>query len=219
MSLGCLWKFGRLGWLWGSSYDFDFSPTDAPAQFRARVSVIRSISEAQAYRIFVFVQIRPADALLSPEPRGGQGILFTHDVVRGYTTVCVLFFGVVSVLLFRLNICSPRGAVCDVTFHSGYCRFLIFPPPPVGCGKCLVCLPLALAPVFPSIRLSSSRPPHHIDDTGRLSTMISLAAAPSSAVLLPWYIFRFAPPPATPAVSGKFLIGGLLYSSVCVSFN
>ena len=38
----------------------------------------------------MFVQIRPADALLSPEPGGDQGTLFAHNVVQGYIRDCVL---------------------------------------------------------------------------------------------------------------------------------
>ena len=47
----------------------------------------------------MFVQIRPADALLGPEPGGDQGTLFTHIVARSYTTVLLLFC-VVFALLF-----------------------------------------------------------------------------------------------------------------------
>ena len=41
----------------------------------------------------MFVQFRPADALLSPEPGGGKGTLFAHNVVQGYIyDECVLSF-------------------------------------------------------------------------------------------------------------------------------
>ena len=32
----------------------------------------------------MFVQFRPTDALLGPEPGGDQGTLFAHNVVQGY---------------------------------------------------------------------------------------------------------------------------------------
>ena len=48
------------------------------------------LSEAQGCRLFVIVQFRPADALLSPEPGGDQGTLFARNVVQGYVRVCVL---------------------------------------------------------------------------------------------------------------------------------
>ena len=73
----------------------------------------------------MFVQIRPADALLRPEPGGDQGTLFTHNVVRGCTGLYVIcIFCVVFVLLFRLDISRPRGAVGSVTFRL---RYLLFP--------------------------------------------------------------------------------------------
>ena len=50
--------------------------------------------------------------------------------------------------------------------------------------------------------------------------MIFLAIATSSAVCFAVVLFPFRPPPpATPAVRGRVLIGGLPYSSVCVSFS
>ena len=47
------------------------------------------LPEAQGCRLFVIVQFRPADALLSPEPGGDQGTLFACNVVLGYVRVCV----------------------------------------------------------------------------------------------------------------------------------
>ena len=81
------------------------------------------LSEAQDCRFLVFVQFRPADALLSPEPRGDPGTLFAHNVVQGYICDSVLSFFVCLFYLFRLNISPPRGAVGGVTFHPGYLSF------------------------------------------------------------------------------------------------
>ena len=70
-----------------------FSPADPPpAQCRARVQIITPLSEAKDCRFFVFVQIRPADVLPSPEPGGDQDTLFAHNVVHGYVRDCVLTF-------------------------------------------------------------------------------------------------------------------------------
>ena len=93
---------------------------------RAGVRVITPLSEAQDCRFFVFVQFRPFDTLLSPEPGGDQGTLFAHNVVQGYMQDCVLsfLFCVLYLLyLFRLNTSPPRGAVDGVTSHSGYLSF------------------------------------------------------------------------------------------------
>ena len=84
-----------------------FSPADPHAQVRVRVWVIRSILEAQDYRLVVFVHIRPADALLSPEPGGDQGTLFARNIVQGYVRACVLFSCVVFVLLFSARPFPP----------------------------------------------------------------------------------------------------------------
>ena len=66
----------------------------------------------------MFVQIRPADALLSPEPGDDQGTLFMNNVVRGYTTVCYSVFFVLYLLyFFWLDTSPPRGAIGSVTFR------------------------------------------------------------------------------------------------------
>ena len=113
--------------MWGGSYNFGFSSSDPSAQCRARVWIIRSLLEVQDYRVFVFVQIRSADALLSPGPGGDQGTLLNaqRGTVTWYGAIrdCVLFFTSFFVLyfvLFRLIASSPRGAVGDATFHSGF---------------------------------------------------------------------------------------------------
>ena len=83
-------------------------------------------SEAQDCR-YEFVQIRSSDALLSSEPGADQGILFMQHVVQGYIRDWVLSFILFCVVylfyFFRLYTSSPRGAVGDVNFHSGYLSF------------------------------------------------------------------------------------------------
>lgn len=65
----------------------------APLSIGQEVWVFRSLSGAQDYRFFlVQFQIRPADSLLSPEPGGGQGIVFARTVKQGYTGLCLLHF-------------------------------------------------------------------------------------------------------------------------------
>ena len=63
------------------------------------------LSEAQGCRLFVIVQFRPADALLSPEP-GDQGTLFARNVVQGYVRVCVssVIFYVLYLFYFVLSV-------------------------------------------------------------------------------------------------------------------
>ena len=58
------------------------------------------LSEVQGCHLFVIVQFRPADALLSPEPGGDQGTLFARHVVQGYVRVCVSFFIFCVLFLF-----------------------------------------------------------------------------------------------------------------------
>ena len=94
MSLGCVWRFERFDWMWSGSYLFFFNPaTPSPRSMSGhRVWVIRWLFEAQDCRFFVFVPIRLADVLLSPEPGGDQDTLFAHNnVARGYTGLRVIF--------------------------------------------------------------------------------------------------------------------------------
>ena len=159
--MGWLWCFERFDWMWGGSYIF-FIPADPPAQCRAGVWVIRSLSHAQDYRFFVFVHSRPADALLSPEPGGDQGTPFTHNVTRD----CVIFF-VFFLFYFLLLDASPRrGTVGSVTFHLGICCFFLPPPSPPcrwGCGRFLgttsPCLRACVSIQFTFLRLAPP-PPH-----------------------------------------------------------
>ena len=126
--------------MWGGSYNFGFSSSDPSAQCRARVWIIRSLLEVQDYRVFVFVQIRSADALLSPGPGGDQGTLLNaqRGTVTWYGAIrdCVLsiisFFGVCLCSIFLLKTSSHRGAVCDVTFRSEYLLFAHPPPRRAG---------------------------------------------------------------------------------------
>ena len=59
-----------------------------------------SLSEAQGCHLFVIVQFRPADALLSPERGGDQGTLLARNVVLGYVRVCVSYFMFCVLYLF-----------------------------------------------------------------------------------------------------------------------
>ena len=98
----CPWFVCGISSFWsecGAVLTIFFSLADPPSQCRARVRVITPPSEAQDSRFFVVVQIRPSDALLSPEPGGEQGTLFTHNVVQGYIRVCV------SIFIFLCCIC------------------------------------------------------------------------------------------------------------------
>ena len=68
------------------------------------------------------------NALLSQEPGGDQGALFTRNVVQSYVRVCVSSFMFCVLYLFyfvffRLNTSSPSGAVGVATFHPGYLSF------------------------------------------------------------------------------------------------
>ena len=111
------------------SFFFLVLPAPPPTLCQARVRVFTPLPEAQDYRFFVFVQFRPADALLSSEPGGEQGTLLAHNVVQGYIRDCMLFFiyfCVVFVLIDSAIPSPPRGAAGGFifTFHSGY---LLFP--------------------------------------------------------------------------------------------
>ena len=112
--------------MWGGSSHFFFVlPPPPPALCRVRVRMFMPLSEAQDYRFFVFVQFRPADALLSPEPGGDQGTLFAHNAVQGYIfdLLYLLLYVLFLFYVFQLNTHPPRGAVGGVTFHSGYLSF------------------------------------------------------------------------------------------------
>ena len=89
-------------------------------QCRASLSVVRSLSEAQDYPIFPFVQIRSADTLSRLEPRSDS--VPCSRITWPYTGMCALLYFFVPYLfcLFRLNTSLSRGAVGDVTFHSCY---------------------------------------------------------------------------------------------------
>ena len=139
----------------GRCFPFFFSPADPPAQCRARVRVIASPSEAQDCRFFVFVQVRPSDALLNAEPGGDQGTLFTHNVAQIYIRDCVLSFILLLLYFFfyffRLNTSHPRGAVGDVTFQSEYLSFPHLTPRYASGPREVfgMTISFVLAPVFP----------------------------------------------------------------------
>ena len=77
---------------------------------------------------------------------------------------------------------------------------------------------LVLAPVFSFNSPSSFRPLSTLTVRGRVLTVVYLAITPFSVVCLA--IAPLSPrPPATSAVRGRFLTGGLPYYSDSVSFN
>ena len=176
---------------WGGSFFFSFfvscrAPCSVPGQGAGKTP----LSEAQGCRFFVVVQVRPADALLSPEPRGDQGTLFARNVVQGYVRACVSSFTFLYVV-FALN--------CFLAKHfppSRGCRFCHLPSrvfivssaSPQPCrwpaGGFSHDLSLVLAPVFPS-----------------MSTRARFAIVPFL-----WLVCRraFPAPLATPAVCGRF---------------
>ena len=110
----------------------------------------------------MFVQICPTDALLSPEPGGDQGTLFTHKVVQGCTRLHAIFVVLYLFRFFRLDTPPPRGAAGSVTFRLRYLLFPHFPPPAVPVGlreifgmtsHCLsACVPLYFDESFPCRR-------------------------------------------------------------------
>ena len=111
---------------------------------------------------------------------------------------------------YQLGTSPPRGTVGCATFPFRF-GFRLFVSPPrhdVACGRVSMLVSLVLAPVFSFTSPFFVSPPGHADGTwegfdGGLSC--------HSAFL--------SRPPATLAVRGRFLTGGLPYYSVCVSFN
>ena len=71
---------------------FSFLSCRAPCSVPGQGLGTTPPSEAQGCRFFVVVQYRPADALLSPEPRGDQGTLFARNVVHTGLLFLFLFF-------------------------------------------------------------------------------------------------------------------------------
>ena len=164
--------------------------------------------------MFVFL-CRPADALLSSEPGGGHGNLATHTEAQD----CVFLSYV----------------LCDACY---FCflfamRFQLRTSPPRGTVGCVP--PFHCVLVFAFL----SRPT--MVACGRALTLVSLVIASAFSFKSPFFV---SPPPATPAVRGRFLTvvclfiaffssrplrhaggtrevfeGGLPYCSVCVSFN
>ena len=161
------------------------APCSAPGQGSGKTS----LSEAQGCRLFVIVQFRPADALLSPEPGGDQGTLFARNVVQGYVRVCVssIIFCVLYLFYFDFStkhFPPSRGCRCC---HLPPRVFVVSSSNPPACrwpaGGFSHDFSFVLAPVFPSI-----------------STRARLAIVP----FLWFAVEPFLPPPATPAVCGRF---------------
>ena len=81
-----------------------FRPADPPNQYGAMVWVIGPLNRGTGLQVFrVRFFCRPADALLSSEPGGGQGKLATHTVAQD-CMFCLLVF-VMHVVLCSLLIC------------------------------------------------------------------------------------------------------------------
>ena len=112
---------------------------------------------------------RPADALLSSEPGGGQSNLSTHTVPQDYM-FCLLFF-VMHVILFSL--CYAFSA-----------RHF---PPPLGSVGC------AAFPLRVWFSLFLSRPPATMVACGRVFDVRFPCL--SACVLLQFAFLRLAPPP------------------------
>ena len=82
---------------------FFFRPADPPTQYSAMVRVIGPLNRGKGLQVFrVRFFCRPADALLSSEPGGGQGNLATPTVAQD--CICCLLFSVMQVVLFSILI-------------------------------------------------------------------------------------------------------------------
>ena len=165
--------------------------------------------------MFVFF-CRPADALLSSEPGGGQGNLATHTVAQG-CMFCRLFF-VTHVILFSLCYAfsarhfSPLAGLWVVPPFHFVLVFAFCLPPPRHCGSLregfdhvFSCLRACVLLQFAFLRLV---PPRHADDTregfdGGWSCHSAF----------------FVSPPRHTGGTWQVLTGGLPSYSVCVSFN
>ena len=122
---------------------------------------------------------------------------------------------------FRLNTCSPRGAVDDVIFHSGYLSSPHLPSRRAGklwevfgmTSSCVARL------CFPSLRLSSSRSPDHTDGTREAFDDAFPCHSAFVGGLFCRGAFSVSPHLRHAGGTRQVLIGGLTYSRVCVSFN
>ena len=107
--------------VWGCFSPFFLRPARTLSVLcRTRVWLFTPLSEARDCQFFDFVQFRPAEALLTPEPGGDKGILFAHNATQGYIRDYVLFrFFVLFVLLISGNHSSPlRGCRwCHLPFR------------------------------------------------------------------------------------------------------
>ena len=159
-------------------------------------------TEARDCRFFVFVFFcRPADALFSSDPGGGQGNLATHAVAQdcmflSYFLCDARCFVFSFDMRFRLGTSPPRGTVgCAIfPFRVGFCLCLAPPATMVVCGRILPLVSLVFAPVFYfNSPFFVSPPPATPTIRGRVLMVVGLPIAPLSSC-----------PPTTLAVRGRF---------------
>ena len=61
-----------------------------PTLCPARVPVLTPLSQSLDCRFFVFVHVRPDDALPTADPGDDEVTVFAHTVVQGYICGCVI---------------------------------------------------------------------------------------------------------------------------------
>ena len=140
--------------------------------------------------MFVFCG-RPADALLSSEPGGGQGNLTTHIVAQDFASFCFSFF------------------VTHVILSSLCCAFSARHfPPSQDCRMCHPSISCWFSPFFVS-------PPRH---AGGPREGFDVGVPDHSACVSSIAFLRLAPP-ATLAVRRRFLTVVCLIIAPAFSFN
>ena len=202
MSLGFSWCSESRGLILGRLLPFCFRPANPPVQCRARFRVTRRYLRRRTVAfssLFKFVLPTPSSA----QSRGATRVACSR--VTWYrakcTGLCVIFFLCVLYLFYFFSSKHfPPSRGC----RSRHLLFRVFVaslsnPPPCRwpAGGFWYDFSLVLAPVFPSI-----------------STRAHLAIVPFL-----WLVCRrafSALPPATPAVCGRLLMGGLPGCRVCV---
>ena len=132
---------------------------------------------------------RPADALPSSEPGGGQGNLATHTVAQD-CMFCLLLF-TINVILFSLCYAlsarnSPPLAglwVVSPFYFVVVFAFCLAPPTTmVACGRVWTLVSLVFALVFSFSSLFSVSPiPRHAGVTPEALTVVRAATAPFSS--------------------------------------